>query len=163
MSKESVFIVDPYNEKHIELFKNFELLHQENELISTKLENISDHLSKDEYIKKKKEENEINEVLFTLEKEKINDFCSINGVKDMKTCTLYFPKLEKKQRLMIKAATDYALNHLGLESVFITIDKNDKIMINNLEKLSFESLGEENGVVTYMTEKEKILEKGRTI
>ena len=67
---------------------------------------------------------------------------------------IYFaPLSQKKKRPIINLAADYALNILGMEEVFVSIKSTERPLIDSLEQ-SFENLGEEDGYVTYLKEKE---------
>ena len=48
------------------------------------------------------------------------------------------------------------MNILGMVDIFIKANFDDKNMIANLEARGFESLGEENGQLIYLKEKELI-------
>ena len=50
-----------------------------------------------------------------------------------------------------------------MEDIFITISTQDKNLKLNLEHSGFENLGEENGKITYLKEKENIKSIGRKV
>ena len=50
-----------------------------------------------------------------------------------------------------------------METVFVMTDESNKALIKNLENLSYESLGNDDNTVTYMIEREKIINKERII
>ena len=159
MSIERLFLLDPYNDKHISMIKDFE---QENDLsnkISENIGKIRSSISKENYEENKKKQNEISENLFLEKNMKISDCCYINGEKDIKTCRITFYPLKNKilKRKLALYASNYALNSLGMEEVFLNIDPDDKSMINYLDSNGFENLGEENNKIIYL--KEKDLEK----
>ena len=58
---------------------------------------------------------------------------------------------------------NYALNTLGMEEVFLNISSSDKTMINYLDSLGYENLGEENNKIIYLTEREEKKEEQRKI
>ena len=74
----------------------------------------------------------------------------------MRICKIYFsPTPEKiRTRNLLNLATDFALNTLGMESVFVVTDSNDKVMHYNLESSGYENLGLENNSVIYLKERE---------
>jgi hypothetical protein len=164
MNTERLFLVDPYNYAHINLIDEFE---RENE-ISTKtsefLDNLKAELSKEEYLKQKRLSNDIEESLFIETNKKIKDSCHIQGVKDIKTCTITFAPIKTKlrNRRLITLATDYAFNTLDMYEVFIKVSKDDKNMIENLNARGFESLGEEEGNLIFLKEKEETKVEQRT-
>ena len=45
--------------------------------------------------------------------------------------------------------------------VTVTLDEHDKNLIENLEEKGFENLGEDEGCITYLKEKEMINETGK--
>ena len=165
MNKGSIFVADPYNEKHIQLIKDFEDINKISKRISNKLEDISNNFSKIDYIKDKKNSNNVEEVLFEFNGNNINDYCYIVGKKDLKNSTLYFPQIKDKKpsEKLILESINYTLNILNMETIFIMVKSDNKQLISTLEKLSFENLGEDNKYITYMIEKTYQKEKGRTI
>lgn len=165
MNTEVLSIVNPFDNNHLVKIDNFE---KENE-IGTKtsdfLTKLKESMTKEEYELQKKSSNDIETSLFLEMDDSVKDVCHIKGEKDRKTCTITFAEIKTKlrNRRMITLATDYALNSLGMEEVFVSIDKEDKNMIMNLEARGFESLGEESGIIIYLKEKELIKEPLRVI
>ena len=137
--------IDPNNLKHIELMESFEKANQTSTPIGT-------------FRQEQKEENlnsnDISMELVLEDKSKVDDICHIQGVKDMKSCTITFMKKEKKNRKIYKLATNYALNDLGMEEVFIKIDPEDDKMLQYFESNDFECLGDEKGSIIYLKERE---------
>ena len=165
MSIERLFLLDPYNDKHTSMIKEFE---KENDLSSKISENIGkirSSISKENYLTKKKESNEINENLFLEKGLKVTDCCYIQGEKDIKTCRITFYPLKNKvlKRKLVTYVANYALNTLGMEEVFLNISSSDKTMINYLDSLGYENLGEENNKIIYLTEREEKKEEQRKI
>lgn len=165
MSIERLFLLDPYNDKHISMIKDFE---KENNLSSKISENISkirSSISKETYLKQKKDSNEISENLFLEKGLKITDCCYIQGEKDIKTCRITFHPLKNKviKRKLVTYVANYALNTLGMEEVFLNVSSSDKTMINYLDSLGYENLGEENNNIIYLTEREEKKEEQRKI
>ena len=164
MSIEKLFLLDPYNDKHVNMIKEFE---KENDMykISEVIGTLHSSISKDEFIQKQKNSNEINENLFIEKSSKIIDCCLIQGEKDIKTCRISFYPIKTKpvKRKLAMYASNYALNSLGMEEVFINVDKEDKYMINYLDSLGYENLGEENNKILYLTEKEEKKEEQRKV
>ncbi len=152
MSTNRFIIANPYSDEHIELLNNFEQeLHQEPHM-TKKLLGIRQSQTEQEY--KASRENEFDTTLLLIESGKIIDGCNIQGTRDTKTCTIFFAPIVQRNRPLITQATDYALDGLGMEEVFVSIKVTDKNMIGNLESRDFENLGEEDGYVTYLKEKE---------
>ena len=165
MSIERLFLLDPYNDKHISMIKDFE---KENDLSSKISENIGkirSSISKENYLNKKKESNEISENLFLEKNLKIIDCCLIQVEKDIKTCRISFYSLKNRiiKRKLVNYVANYALNTLGMEEVFINVSSSDKSMINYLNSLGYENLGEDNNKIIYLKEKEEKKEEQRKI
>ena len=157
MSTEKLFLTDPYDKKQLDKIKEFEKDNLTDSKISDFLEKINNSVSKEEYLENKKNNNEIEEILFIEKNEKIIDCCNIHGEKDIKTCRITPVKLEdnKTKRILPVLATEFALNSLGMKEVFITVSTTDQGIIKELEKNNFESLGNENGKVIYLKENEE--------
>lgn len=156
MNTEILSIVNPFDTSHIEKIDAFE---KENE-ISTKtsafLSKIKSFPNKEEYDLERRNSNEIETSLFIEMDNVIKDVCHLTGEKDRKACTITFADIKTKlrNRRIITLATDYALNSLGMEDVFVSIKEDDRNMITNLEARGFESLGAEDGKIIYLKEKE---------
>ena len=158
MKKEELFQVNPFNNNHIKMIQDFE---RENEIKTRTtdfLNKLTKEMTKEEYEKNKLNSNEIEESLFIKEAKKIKDSCNIYGEKDIKSCNISFAPIKTKlqNRRLLSLAVDYAMNILGMVDIFIKANFDDKNMIANLEARGFESLGEENGQLIYLKEKELI-------
>lgn len=153
MNTEILSVVNPFDTSHLEKIDAFE---KENE-ISTKTSTfLSKIRNKDDYEIQRRNSNEIETSLFIELDNVIKDICHITGEKDRKACTITFAdiKTRLKNRRIITLATDYALNSLGMEDIFVIINQDDQNMITNLEARGFESLGEESGKLVYLKERE---------
>ena len=153
---ERLYILNPYDSNHINLLMSYE---QEHKVSTKSLESIMkvrNSLTEEEYKQLKKNANEIELSIFTEESGKIKDLCFIQGENDIRTCKLFFsPTPEKvRTRKLLNLATDFALNTLGMQSVFVVTTANDKTMHINLENCGYESLGEEKGSIIYLKERE---------
>lgn len=153
---EKLYILNPYNSNHINLLMDYE---QEHKVSTKSLESIMkvrETLTEEEYKQLKKNANEIELSIFTEESGRIKDLCFIQGENDIRTCKLFFsPAPENiKTRKLLNLATDFALNTLGMESVFVITAQDDKKMHTNLENCGYESLGLENGSIIYLKERE---------
>ncbi|MBQ2640000.1 MAG: hypothetical protein IJF92_04525 [Bacilli bacterium] len=150
MSDRTIFIADLNNKEHLELFEDYER--------KNNLHNILDYIR----------ENDLNsvilkQILFLKDKEGIKDSCFISAEKDKKTCFIDFPNTDQvfRNRTLITYAENYSFNTLGMEEIFIQTKIDNKNLINNLESKEYENLGDTNGLITFMKEKEKDLEQGR--
>ncbi len=141
MSTTKLFPIDPNNLKHIDLLDKFE---KENK-ISTPI---------GVYTKKDNTSNDISIELVLEEQKKVSDICHLQGVKDMKSCTISFLKKDKKKRKIVPLATSYAIDMLGMEEVFIKINPDDKNMLEYMDENNFECLGNEKGSIIYLKERE---------
>ena len=157
---ERLYILDPYDKDHINLLMNYE---KENKVSTKSLETllkVRESLSKEEYQELKKNINDIEMSLILEENNTIKDLCFIQGEKDRKTCKLFFTPIvpKTKTRKLLNLATDFALNTLGMESVFVLTNREDKSMHANLENRGYESLGVEGNSIIYLKEQEFELE-----
>lgn len=168
MSTERFFIADPYNDEHLRLISDFEEVNGITTVTSTLLRNIRQTRTEEKYKEEVKESNEIHQSLFLQDENNITDTCHVQAEKDMKSCRIFFaPILATKNRKLISLATDYAFDVLGMEDVFVTIsaDNADKQLMEGLEINGFENLGEDNGNIMYLKEKDLIKdqEKGNAM
>lgn len=165
LNTERLYIADPFNDEHIRLFIEFEKEHELSSSASKYLENTKNEKEEKEYYRQNKSSNEIEQSLFTQEKEKIKDFCHIHGEKDIKSCNIAFAPIKTKlrNRRLITLATEYALNVLGMQEVFVLATDSDKVLVANLEAKGFESLGSESGITTFLKEKEELKELERVM
>ena len=157
---ERLYIIDPYDNDHVNLLMNYE---KENKVSTKSLETllkVRESLSKEEYQELKKNINDIEMSLILEESGTIKDLCFIQGEKDIKTCKLFFTPIvpKTKTRKLLNLATDFALNTLGMESVFVLTNKEDKVMHTSLENRGYESLGVEGDSIIYLKEQEFELE-----
>lgn len=142
-----MFELDISNKKHQELLKKYE---EENDKI-----NIQKRYDKSS--------NEQNIYLCFEKDDMITDVVLIQCMKDVKNCMITYLKKNKKNKDVILSSTNYALNTLGMEEAFVNIEKSDKKIMAFLEKMNYESLGEENGYMLYLKEKSEILIRERII
>lgn len=165
MSTERFFIADPYNDEHIRLFTEFEETNGITTVTSTLLRNIRQTRTEEKYKEEVKESNEMHQSLFLQDDNSITDTCHIQAEKDMKSCRIFFAPItpSSHNRRLVRLATDYAFDVLGMEDIFVTVTSGgtDQILIENLEAKGFENLGEDEGSITYLKEKEIIKETGK--
>ena len=166
MNNEKLLLVDSYDEDYKKMIEEFE---KENGIVTLTGTYISHVLNvnvpKKEYEKNKKLSNEIKESLFLEFNSKVIDLCYIEGEKDIKACTISFAPLKKKlkKRNLIGIATDYAINHLKMEEIFVKVSPEDKTMIGILKQNGFENLGENEGEIVFLKEREEELETQRKL
>ena len=138
---ERFYSIDPTNLKHIELLADY---NKENGVF-TPIGQINKE--------KIQEDNEFSMELVLERKNKVQDICHLQGVKDIKQCTITFTKKNKKDRKIISLATTYALDILGMEEVFINTNKEDKNTQEYLLNNDYECLGDEKGSIIFLKEK----------
>ena len=160
LSSINFFIADPYNEEHIKLLTNFDEENKIEKKSSKILQQITKMYPKDEYEQREKQENDLYKIFCMKTSEKIKDYCYIQGEKDRKICTITLAPIKTKKRKILERAIDYIFYILNMEEIFISIPKEDNNLKQNVEEMDFESLGEENGIITYITEKENQKEMG---
>lgn len=166
MSTEKFFVADPYNDNHIMLYSEFEEKHGISATTSSSLIGIRSTFTEEEYTTNVRESNEIHQNVFLQGKDGISDCCHIQGEKDMKSCRIFFAPLQTgKNRKLLHEATTYAFDILGMEDIFVTVPlrSTDQNLLACLETAGFESLGEVDGNITYLKEKEEIKEFGRAM
>ena len=143
MGKSKLSLLDMSNKNHLEMLKNY-----------TKKNNIKVNLEI-----KSDDSNEINSYVFESISNEILDICLIQCQKDIRLGTITSVG-ETKKELILEVAS-YLLNILNMESVFVRVDKNNKKLIKYLEENLFESLGVEQGEITFLKEKTTELNKQR--
>ena len=166
MSTERFFIADPYNDEHIRLITDFEETNGIITVTSTLLKNIRQTRTEEKYKEEVKQSNEIHQSLFLQNEENITDTCHVQAEKDMKSCRIFFAPINMRSRRLVPLATDYAFEVLGMEDVFVTVDgSTDHELIENLELNGFENLGENDGNIMYLKEKQfdKEQERGNAL
>ena len=166
MSTERFFIADPYNDEHIKMIADFEEANGITTVTSTLLKNIRQTRTEDKYKEEVKQSNEIHQSLFLQDEEQITDTCHVQAEKDMKSCRIFFAPINMRSRRLVPLATDYAFEVLGMEDVFVTVDgSTDHELMENLELNGFENLGENDGNIMYLKEKQfnKEQERGNAL
>lgn len=165
LSVSSLYVVNPYNDTHIQMLKEYEKTNEMSTNLSEQLKQMISSIPEEEYLKTKKNRNEIEERLFLEKDSTMIDSCLIQGEKDMKTgrISLSPQKGITKRRKIVSLAINYALNTLNLEEVFIMIDPTDKETIAYLKQNGYECLGEEQGNILFLTEQEERIINKRMI
>ena len=157
MSTERFFIADPYNDEHIRMIAAFEEANGITTVTSTLLRDIRQTRIEDKYKEEVKESNEIHQSLFLQEEDSITDTCHIQAEKDMKSCRIFFAPISSgRNRKLIPLATDYAFDVLGMEDVFVALSSSgtEQELAENLENNGYENLGENEGSILYLKEKQ---------
>ncbi len=154
------FVANPYNNEDLAKIIDFE---KDNDtiFISKSLEETKTSMSEQEYNNLKKTSNTITIDFGLKEANEIKDMCHIVGERDRKACSIFLAPLKGKRKKLLEQATDYLFNVLGMEQVFIQRKPEDTSVIKTLEELNFESLGEEQGSLMYIKDKEEEKEIGR--
>lgn len=165
LSVSSLYVVNPYNDNHIQMLNEYEKRNEMSTNLSEQLRQMVFSIPEEEYLKNKKNRNEIEERLFLEKESMMIDSCLIQGEKDIKTgrISLSPKKGITKRRKIVSLAINYALNTLNLEEVFIMIDPTDKETITYLKQNGYECLGEEQGNILFLTEQEERIKNKRMI
>ena len=114
-------------------------------------------------INKEDNSNEFDKYIYTEKDNQIDSIFLIQCLRDIKTCNVIWLNADLSRKSIIKDATNYALEILGMEEAFINIANNNPNLIKYLEKNGFESLGEEDGNIIFLKEKTEEQVKSITI
>ena len=139
--------LDPYNSEH----KNIIDKSLKKDIFKNYMK-ISSILSKEEYEENKNNTNEISEYLLKVENDEIRNYCFFSGTKDNRLVQIVLENLLDKS--FLEESTNYAFQVLNAHTITIFSDKDDQ----GLEKIGFESLGKENGITTYIKEKDMTMQ-----
>ena len=99
-----------------------------------------------------REKNEISECILRVENNEIKNYCVFSGTKDNRLIQMGIENLLDGD--FLEKSMDYAFKNLNAHTITIFSDGDN----SNLEKKGFESLGKENGITTYVKEKEMNIE-----
>lgn len=167
MNTNNIFVADPFNEKHIKLFDEFENINNKlKKPVTTYLTGIRKaYCDKNSFYNIQKDSNEINVIAFMQKEHKMQDYCYIKCEKDRKVCELFFAHLKspKQVRPIMQKISDYVLNTMGMELISISISDDEKYLYSQLKNYGFEDIGEVNGKLTLIKEKEDIYEMSKVI
>ena len=155
MSAERLFLVDPYNNEHIQLLKDFE---EENNIqirMSDQLEELRSSITAKEYSSQKREKNEIEENICIEKDSKILDICHLHVEKDIKIGRMNLAPVKEHNKKLLSFVKEYAFDVLNIEELFLETDKKDKSIISYLESHGYEDLGDEKGKTIYLIEREE--------
>lgn len=157
LSTERLLIVDPYDEQHRKMLRKFEEENNITRKLSDQLEKLCTSVPKETYLAEKKIKNEIEENLFLEKESKIIDMCHLHVEKDIKIGRMNLAPIQNKEksRKIIPLVKDYAFNTLKVEEIFIEVFSNDKNLIAYLNAHDYENLGEQDGKIIYLREKEE--------
>ena len=114
-------------------------------------------------INKEDNSNEFDKYIYTEKDNQIDSIFLIQCLRDIKTCNVIWLNADLSRKSIIKDATNYALEILGMEEAFINVANNNPNLIKYLEKNGFESLGEEDGNIIFLKEKTEEQLKSKTI
>lgn len=114
-------------------------------------------------INKDDNSNEFDKYIYTEKDNQIDSIFLIQCLRDIKTCNVIWLNADLSKKSLIKDATNYALEILGMEEAFINVANNNPNLIKYLEKNEFESLGEEDGNIIFLKEKTEEQVKSITI
>ena len=112
---------------------------------------------------KNNDPNELNIYMYTKANNQVRDVFFIQGLKDIKICNIIWLNPNTTGKRVLITIADYAIDVLGMEEVFIRVDKHNKSLVKYLENNEFESLGEEEKDIIFLKEKLNEQIKNRTI
>ena len=165
LSTERLFLLDPYNEEHMNMLKEFEERNGITIKMSEQLEKLRSSMPKETYLNEKKEKNEIEENLFLEKEEKIIDMCHLHVEKDIKLGRLNMApiKIKERTRKLIPYVNNYAFHTLKVAEVFVEVPSSDKALMSYLDSEDYENLGEQDGSIIYLKEREEMKDVQRMI
>ena len=114
-------------------------------------------------INKEDNSNEFDKYIYTEKDNQIGSIFLIQCLRDIKTCNVIWLNADLSKKSLIKDATNYALEILGMEEAFINVANNNPNLIKKKKKNGFESLGEEDGNIIFLKEKTEEQVKSITI
>ena len=166
MNTKNLFIADPFNDEHIKLFEEFETINNDKKPVYTYLTGIRKaYNSKEAFKKVEDKNNELNVIAFTMADNKMKDYCYIKGEKDRKVCELFFAQLNSAQnsRPIMQRVSKYVLDIMGMEQVYVSLTGDEKKLYSQLINHGYEDIGEVNGKITFIKEKEEEYEMSKVI
>ncbi len=143
-------VLNPYNETHRSIVNSYEDIGVFQEIM-----NISNYYSQEKYQQEKIISNKILECLLELDGKNIKNYCLYSGMKDNRLIQMKIANLTDEK--FLKKAMDYAFLTLNAYTLAIFTEQGH----SSLEKYGFENLGQENGIITYIKEKENYKERVR--
>ena len=111
-------------------------------------------MSEEEYKELQRRSNEIEHQLVIEHDNKTKETCFISGLKDIKQATLSFDDKKSISKKIVTEGLDYSFNNLGMETIFINIEQDNQKLIKILNSLDFINIGEVEGKLTYLKEKD---------
>ena len=135
--------LDPYNENHKSMLNQ-----SSKKDIFKSFMSLSSVCSKEEYEKIKNRKNEIFECLLKVEQSEIENYCIFTGTKDNRLIQMNIENPQDKK--FLEQSVNYAFQVLNAYTITMFSDTES----STLESLGFESLGEDNGRITYVKEQE---------
>ncbi len=157
MSTERVFLMNPYDDNHMKMLKEFEQKNNLGSKFREQLENIRLSVPQEEFISNNKNTNEIEDNLFIEKDSQIMDMCHLHIEKDIKIGHINLAPIQKKENVkkMIALACEYAFDTCNIEELFIEVEKDDKALMNYLESHNYENLGEQQNHIIFLKDREE--------
>ena len=155
MSIERFFLLDPYNDNHLNMLSSFEKNNNLKGIVDS-IKNIRS-IPKEKYLDKRKTEIIKEDIIFTEKEGKITDCCFVQIEEDRGWCNIFpydITNKSKKRKLPL-LASEYAFSNSKVEEVNITVLPEDINMQNNLIEKGFICLGDNNGRIMYLKDREE--------
>ena len=154
--KEKIEVANPYNEEHINMFKEYEQKYQLSNSTSDDLLQIRNMLSESEYKKLEQQRPEVVKTLFTSINGRIISVAHLTGEKDLRRCRITIdstPNTKAKERLLTEAE-NYAFINLRMAEVAVLQETGNSISPNYFKQHGFDDLGTISGMRVYTKSKE---------
>jgi hypothetical protein len=157
LSTERLFVIDPYNEQHRKMLRDFEEKNGLPKKMSDQLGKLCSSVPKEAYLTENKLKNELEENFFLEKENQIIDMCHLHIEKDIKIGRINLAPIKTKERVrkIIPLVNEYAFNLLKLEEIFIEVSPKDENLIHSLDLQNYENLGIQDGKIMYLKEKEE--------
>lgn len=155
LSTEKLFLINPYNEQHVQMIEDFEKDNNIPTRLSEQLIQLTSTVSKKTYLTQLKEKNEIEENICLVKESKILDLCHLHVEKDIKLGRMNLAPIKEHSKKLIELVNDYAFNVLQVVDLFIEVDEKDKSLLSYLENHNYENLGGDNSKIVFLKEKEE--------
>lgn len=156
--KKNVFIVNPYNDNHINKLIDFEKENSLEQSIVPDILNTREKIPEKDYERHLIEDNEFQQDICQISEDRIVDHCRLHFEKDRKCCYVMFSKIKKshKSRSIIEFAESCAFDMFGMEEMFITVPLTDSQLISELNYRGLENLGQEEDTVSFVAERDTL-------
>lgn len=154
--KEKIEVANPYNEEHINMFKEYEQNYRPSNSTYGNLLQTRNMLSESEYKKLEQERPEIVKTLFTSINGRITSVAHLTGEKDLRRCRIIIDSAtnKKAQERLLTEAENYAFTNLKMAEVAVLQGSENSISPSHFKQHGFDDLGTVSGMQVYTKSKE---------